>query len=362
MPDAGERAQVAAGAGISVESCHPQTEAGEMTVNWGIIGMGDIAIRVTAPAMAQAKNNRLVAVMRRDLNRAKELARELGVPKAYGTIEEVLKDDEIDAVYVATPLYAHASQTIQAAEHGKHVLCEKPMAMNAEEGERMVRACEADGVKLMVCYYQRFNRRHQKIKELLEAGEIGQVTAARLTFSSLRPDDPESWRQKPELSGGGNLMDCGSHCVDLLRYFTGEIVQVSALVDTIAFSYPVDDTATMLLKLDNGSHAVVNTHWSTLMPDEQESSSLAIYGTAGTILSGPLHEKFSRGTLKLMTATEQTEYHFDESTHVPMLEAFAASVEHDEAVPVTGQDGVMVSRIIEAAYQSAREGRAISME
>ena len=333
-----------------------------MTVNWGIIGMGDIAIRVTAPAMGQAENNRLVAVMRRDLNRARVLAEEFGAPKAYGTVEEVLKDEEVDAVYVATPLYAHASQTIQAAEHGKHVLCEKPMAMSAEEGERMVQACDANGVKLMVCYYQRFNRRHRKIKELLEAGEIGQVTAARLTFSSLKREDSESWRQNPELSGGGNLMDCGSHCVDLLRYLIGEVTQVSALVDTIAFSYPVDDTATMLLKLDNGCHAVVSTHWSTLITDEEESSALAIYGTGGTILSAPLHEKFSRGTLKLMTGTQQAEYHFDESTHVPMLEAFAASVEHGGPVPVSGHDGVVVSRIIEAAYQSAREGRAISIE
>ena len=333
-----------------------------MTVKWGILGMGDIAIRVTAPAMAQAKNNRLVAVMRRDLNRARALAEEFGVPKAFGTVDEVLRDDDIDAVYIGTPVHAHVSQTIQAAEHGKHVLCEKPMAMSAEEGERMVRAYDASGVKLMVCYYQRFNRRHRKIKELLEAGEIGQVTAARLTFSSLKPDDPESWRQKPELSGGGNLMDCGSHCVDLLRYLVGEVTQVSALVDTNAFSYPVDDTATMLLKLDNGCQAVVSTHWSTLIPDEQESSSLAIYGTGGTILSSPLHDKFSRGTLKLMTGTQQTEYHFDESTHVPMLEAFAASIEHDEPVPVTGRDGVIVSRVIESAYRSASEGTSVSID
>ena len=239
-----------------------------MTVNWGIVGMGDIATRVTAPAMAEASNNRLVVVMRRDLDRARELARESGAPRAYGTVGEVLEDDEIDAVYVATPAHAHAGQTIQAAEHGKHVLCEKPMALNAEEGERMVQACDANGVKLMVRYYQRFNRRHRKIKELLNAGEIGRVTAVRLNFSSFNPDEPGAWRQAPELGGGGNLMDCGSHCVDLIRYMVGEVTQVSAMVDTLAFDYPVDDTATMLLKLDGGAQAVVTTHWSTLIPDD----------------------------------------------------------------------------------------------
>lgn len=333
-----------------------------MTVNWGIIGMGDIATRATAPAMAQASNNRLVAVMRRDLDRARELARESGAVRAYGTVDDLLEDDEVDAVYVATPLHAHACQTIQVAEGGKHVLCEKPMALNAEEGEQMVQACDANGVKLMVCYYQRFNRRHQKIKDLLDAGEIGRVTAVRLNFSSLNPDEPGAWRQAPELGGGGNLMDCGSHCVDLIRFLVGEVTQVSALVDTLAFGYPVDDTATMLLKLDNGSQAVVSTHWSTLIPDDQESAALAIYGTEGTILSAPLHEKLSRGTLRVLTAKGETEYHFEQSAHVAMLEAFADSVEHDTPLPMTGRDGVIVSKVIAAAYESAAQGRAVNIE
>ena len=144
-----------------------------------------------------------------------------------------------------------------------------------------------------------------------------------------------------------------------LRYLVGEVTVVSALVSTIAFDYDVDDTATMLLEMEGGAHAVVSSHWSTLIPDRQESSVLAIYGTGGTILSTPLQDKFSRGSLKLMTGTQQTEYHFEESTHVQMLEAFAASIERDEPVPITGQDGVAVSKVIAAAYQSAREGRAV---
>ena len=333
-----------------------------MTVNWGIIGMGDIADRVTAPAMCQAEHNRLVAVMRRDPKKAEELARKHGVAKHYGSVDEIIQDDEIDALYIATPVHAHAAQTIQAAENGKHVLCEKPMAMNPQEGERMIAACEANGVKLMVCYYQRFNRRHQRIKEWIAAGAIGQVTAARMSFSGFLPEDPTSWRQKPELSGGGNLMDCGSHCVDLLRYLVGEITQVSALVDTLAFDYAVDDTATMLLKFESGAHATVSSHWSTLMPDQDEGSTLAIYGTKGTILSAPLHDKQSRGTLKLLTATEQAEFHFEQSTHVAMLEAFAASIERDEPVPIPGQDGLRVSKIVAAAYESAKVGKAITIE
>lgn len=331
-------------------------------VSWGIIGMGDIADRVTAPAMAQARNNRLVAVMRRDLKRAEELAHKHGAAKSYDDVEELLRDGELDSVYVATPVHLHAQQTIKAAEHGKHVLCEKPMALNVAEAERMVAACDANSVKLMVCYYQRFNRRHQKIRELIKAGAVGRVTAVRVCFSSYSPVNPASWRQNPELSGGGNLMDCGSHCVDLLRFLVGDVSQVGAYVDTLAFSYPVDDTATMLLRLDCGAHAVVSAHWSTLMPDEDDASSLAIHGTDGTIFSSPLHDKFSRGTLRLATRTERTEYRYEQSTHVALLEAFAASIEGGAPVPVSGRDGLAVSRVIAAAYESARTGRIVPVD
>jgi predicted dehydrogenase len=332
-----------------------------MAVNWGIIGMGDIADRVTAPAMSEAADSRLVAVMRRDLAKAEELARKHGVPRAYGSVEELVQDDDVHAVYVSTPVYVHAEQTIRSAESGKHVLCEKPMAMDVQEAQRMIDACDANDVKLMVCYYQRFNRRHRKIKELIGSGTIGQVTAARVNMSGLLSDNPEAWRQKPELGGGGNLMDCGSHAVDLLRYLVGEVTQVSALVDTLAFDYAVDDTATMLLKFDGGAQGVVTSHWSTLIPDPNESSSLAIFGTAGTITSAPLHDKHSRGTLKVLTENEQAEYHFQGSTHVAMLQAFAASIERGELVPVTGYDGLRVSKVIAAAYESSRSGRAVSV-
>ncbi len=330
-----------------------------MALNWGIIGMGDIADRVMAPAMAQACNNRLVAVMRRDRKKAEELAHKHGAQRSYGSVQEILCDDGIDAVYIATPVSCHANQTIEAAEHGKHVLCEKPMAMTVEEAEAMVTACEAHNVKLMVCYYQRFNRRHQQIRKLLQTEAIGQVTALRLSFCSLGRDDPTSWRQDPAIGGGGNLMDCGSHCVDLLRFLVGEPHAVSAFVDTLAFSYPVDDTATMLLKLESGAHAVISAHWSTLVPGEQDSSSLAIYGTEGAIYSAPLHDKHSRGTLKLMTRSEQRQYCFEQSTHVALLEAFAGSIEADSQAPISGYDGLRASQIIAAGYESARSGRVV---
>ena len=332
-----------------------------MPMKWGIIGMGDIADKVMAPAMTNSDEHELFAVMRRDPILAEELGRKHGASKIYTNLEDLLNDESIDAVYVATPVYLHKEQTIMAANYGKHVLCEKPMAMNASEGRDMVKACYENQVKLMLCYYQRFNRRHQKIKELLETGEIGQVTAVRITNCTYKPAGTDEWRQQPDISGGGNLMDVGSHCVDLLRYLFGEISSVSSLVDTLAFDYPVDDTATMLLELSGSIHAVVSTHWSALIPDTKHSSELSIYGTKGTIVSTPMVDKFSKGSLMLMTENQRSEFQYEESTHKQMLEAFAQGIDGSGPVPITGEDGVAVSQVIDSAYKSAIEGKKIDI-
>jgi len=332
-----------------------------MVIKWGIIGMGDIADKVMAPAMSRSDHHQLDAVMRRDPLLAKELGYKHGAKKIYTDLEQILNDSDIDAVYIATPVHLHKEQTIMAASYGKHVLCEKPMAMNASEAKDMVKACDENGVKLMLCYYQRFNRRHQKIRQLIMGDEIGQITATRITYCNYKPGNPNEWRQRPEISGGGGLMDVGSHCVDLLRYLFGEVVSVSALVDTLAFNYAVDDTATMLLELSGPIHAVVSTHWSALIPDIQNSSELSIYGTKGTIISSPTNDKFSRGSLNILKGNQKSEFHFEESTHEQMLNDFYKSVMDSEPISITGEDGVEVSKVIDAAYLSSVEGRKINI-
>jgi predicted dehydrogenase len=124
-----------------------------MTIRWGIIGAGDIARKQTARAIGVAQNSRLLAVMRRDLSAARAFAAEFGAPRAYDRVEALLADPEIDAVYIATPVHAHAEQTLAAARAGKHVLVEKPMALSTAECRAMVAACRAAGVRLMVCYW-----------------------------------------------------------------------------------------------------------------------------------------------------------------------------------------------------------------
>jgi predicted dehydrogenase len=330
-------------------------------VRWGIVGAGDIADRVMTPALRDSPRGDLVAVARRDQAAAEAFAERHGARRAYTSVEGLCDDPEVDAVYVATPVDRHCPDTLAAAARGKHVLCEKPMALNVAEGERMRAACAEAGVQCMVCFYQRFNARHRQIKALLDAGAIGRVTAARMNFSGRSPDRPGAWRQDPARAGGGCYMDNASHCVDLLRYFFGEIISVSALVDTLAARYPVEDTATSLLRLANGVHAVVTSYWSTDDPDVERNSLLEILGTDGAIVSTPLHDKFSRGRLVVATRSGERSYSYDESTHVAVLEEFAEALAAGRPPAITANDGVAALRVVEAVYESSRVGRAIRL-
>jgi 1,5-anhydro-D-fructose reductase (1,5-anhydro-D-mannitol-forming) len=336
-----------------------------MTIRWGIIGAGKIAERQMVTAIAQAPDQHLAAVMKRDRAQAQRFAEQQGVPRFYDSVAGLLADPAINAVYVATPPHLHAEHTIQAANAGKHVLCEKPLALNSGAAQAMIAACRANGVQLMVCYYQRYNTRHQQIKQLLTAGAIGQVTAARLNFSDYFPPTPGYWHHDPAISGGGPLMDLGVHCIDLLRYLCGEVTAVTALVDTLAAPSPVEDTATLLLKLANGAQAVITSHWGTASFEPQQSNGLEINGTLGTIQAAPISAKDSSGTLRLLTAAGVQDFSVAPGgvrPHVALLTAFANALANNTPAPIPGEEGLAGLRVIETAYQSAQNGRLIRID
>jgi predicted dehydrogenase len=333
-------------------------------LSWGILGAGTIADRQMAPAIRLARDQRLVAVMRRDGEAAWAFAAKHGAARAYASAEALLADGQVHAVYVATPPDTHAKYTILAARRGKHVLCEKPMALSVDQARQMIDACGAQGVQLMVCHYQRFNARHQQIKRLLEAGAVGRVTAARVGFFSDYPPQPGAWHHDPQISGGGPLMDLAPHCVDLLRYLCGPVTEVRAMVDTLASRSAVEDTATLLLRLENGAQAVVTTHWSTANHDPEHLNSIEIYGTHGTILAAPIQAKDSSGSLRLITVEGIQDFPVARGgprPHVALLEAFGQALKSSQPVPVPGQEGLAGLAVIEAAYRSAREGRAVRL-
>ncbi len=333
-----------------------------MTINWGIIGFGAIADKCTAQAMIDASGSNLVSLMRRNMDKAREYAEKYEVPKYFGTIDEVLNDDEVDAVYIATPIGPHHDQTIWAAEAGKHVLVEKPMAVSVKECQEMIDACEARNVKLMVCFYQRFNGLHQKMKQLLADGLLGRLCAARIQFTQYYPYSLEHWRYDPAQSGGGTVMDTASHCIDTLRFLLGrKVVEVGGFADNFMFNGPVDDTSSMILKFEDGMHAVITSHFSSPDWDQSAVNVVEVYGEKGVMISSPINHKQSGGELRWNVGEGWERYRTEQSTHIALLDAFATCIETDGESPVPGIEGLVNMQIIECLYESSRTGRFVKL-
>lgn len=226
------------------------------TVRFGVIGCGQIAFDRVMPALEMATNCELAALSDPDAERLERAKTRFGVSAGYASVEELLADDAVQAVYIATPNFMHCEQTVAAAKAGKHILCEKPMALNAAEGQRMVEAADEAGVKLMAAYMTLFNPAYQAAKRLVDSGVLGDIVAMRGRHSyPMNPDSISpagAWRLDPE-HGGGPLLDVGVYSIFTLRDLTGQrpvVVSATGSVrrlhgktryDSIVFSFLTED-------------------------------------------------------------------------------------------------------------------------
>ena len=250
-------------------------------VNFGVIGAGGIAYRKTIPGMLKAGNCRLVAVM--DPVNVEQIAGAFNVPRAYTNEAELLADREVEAVYIASPVNCHARQIRMAAEAGKHVLCEKPLARNGKEAKVAVAACRRYKVFLQEGYMMKFHGAHVKIKELIAEGRLGTIVYIRAQLSCWYPKIKGAWRQDPKTGGGGALIDMATHLYDLLEYFAGPIRRIVARIGNLVQDYKSEDAATTLLEFQSGAHATVDCFFC--IPDEASRTRLEIYGSQGAILT-----------------------------------------------------------------------------
>jgi len=322
-----------------------------MTLRWGIIGAGGIAHRRTMSAINVAENNKLQALMVRDLERARKLAEEHGVPSYYDSVDGVLTDPEVDAVHVATPVYLHCDHVIRAAEHGKHVLCEKPMAMNVDECKRMMEACHQNGVKLEICFLLRFHPQYREIKQLIENGDLGQIIQARCSLLKWYTIEEGLWRRDPARAGGGVLMDMGPHAIDLLSYLLGDVSMVTAFIDSRIGGWKVEETATVLMQTKTGVHVIAST--SFVIP--HDGSMLEIYGSKGTVL-------ITGGKVRIYIGDDVRELSgTSENLYTLQVEHFVRYINGKEDPVAPGMAGLKNIQIISAAYESARTGRIVSI-
>jgi predicted dehydrogenase len=318
------------------------------TLNWGLIGAGDIARKRIAPALRDAENCNFVAVSRAREELAEEFAKEFGAKKWFAKWEDLLADDEIEAVYIATPVFLHAAQAIAAAERGKHVLCEKPMALSAAECDAMIAACRANNVKLGIAYYRRFYPVIIRAKELIAGGRLGKISFAQVNafeYFNPTPDHPRYWFLEKSKSGGGPMMDFGCHRIEVLTNLFGEVKELKSIVSNAVFGREVEDTAAALFQFENGTCANLTvTHAA-----REAQDTLDIFGTEGSI-----HIPVLNGAeIKIRTgAEEKTEFHAPAANiHQPLIEDFADAVLNDRQPIVSGETGREVARLEEEIYQ-----------
>jgi predicted dehydrogenase len=316
-------------------------------VGWGLIGCGDIARKRVAPALRDLENCELIAVSRADAARAEAFAREFGAGRWHAGWRELVADPEVEAVYVATPVHLHAEQTIAAMDAGKHVLCEKPMALSVAECERMNAAANANGVRLGVAYYRRFYPVVERVRALLSSGEIGKAVVAQLNaFERFEPgpEHPRRWLIEKESAGGGPMFDFGCHRIEVLLNLFGRIEAVRGLTSNVVFEREVEDTACALLKFERGTQAVLSvTHAA-----REAQDTLEVFGSDGSVRVEVLNE----GRLRIRTAGgEREEFHPPHTNlHQPLIDDFTRAVSEGRPPRVDGTVGQAVSEVLELIY------------
>ncbi len=345
-------------------------------LKWGILAAGGIADRRMLPAMKKFSGAQIVAVMDSDITAAKRVASKYGIDNYYDKAEELLAHKEIDAVYIASPVYCHKDQAMMAADAGKHILLEKPIALNAEQAQEIVDYCRKKNVRLAAGFMMRFATMHRKIKEMLDEGAIGQLVYTDAQFTCWYPEIEGAWRQYKNQSGGGALMDMGMHLVDLTQYLTGsKITSVAAFIENIRFSYEVEDSSSLLVRYDNGMIGNLNAYFN--IPDSAARWQISFFGTRGRIIGETTIGQEDGGRLLVISEDKEKEYNAQQDVSVAKeeiisgeygdlfefeLESFTDSVINGEPFVCDAQQAVYCHKVTDAAYRSAADNKFINVE
>ncbi|HLN13632.1 MAG TPA: Gfo/Idh/MocA family oxidoreductase [bacterium] len=325
-----------------------------MTLGWGIIGTGGFAGSAVAPAInALGDRGTLVAAVSRDRGRADEFAAKHGAARAYTAYEDLLRDPGVQIIYISTPNAQHAEQAIAAARAGKHVLCEKPLALTSAEARRVVEEFAKAGLKLGTHFQTRHHTAFVETKRLLEERAIGDVILVQVEISPgaapLR-----GWRTEPSLAGLGVINNLGVHAYDLLRYLLGSEVREVVALTNVGRTQELERMAVALLRFENGVLAYVNANQNVpfYQPD------IAIYGTSGRIVGADCTRPFRDGELRIVTeAGERVTKHTSRDAVVRSVAAFNTAVAENREPNASGVDGWRNVQVTEALIASAREGR-----
>jgi predicted dehydrogenase len=335
-------------------------------VRIGVLGTGAIVREFHLPALLQNPRAEVVAGGNLHAASLESLASEHAIKKTYTDLDQMAEDSGIDAVVNALPNYLHAPITIKMLHAGKHVLCEKPMAMTVAEAQAMVQAADVAGRKLMIAHPWRASQAYRWLRGVVEAGALGTVFKVRAHAVLARGGPlPSSWFVRPELAGGGALADIGVHSIDTIAYVFGDRprpVKVFARTATHFQPIAVEDTATAIVEYDDGMTAVIEAGWHHAFATSPHGA-MELFGTQGYARTFPAEVRHApEGVWQSdWPAAAMPTSHIDMEMYSAQINYFLDCVVHDAPPLCDGRRGLMDMRVLEAAYQSARSGESVSV-
>jgi predicted dehydrogenase len=287
------------------------------TINWVVAGVGDIARRRVIPAIQAERRSALYGLVTRNAAKAEEYSG----ARTWPTVEAALEDSAIDVIYIALPVAMHAGAAIAALRAGKHVLCEKPMAMNYAESQRMVAEANASGRIFGVSYYRRLYPKLLRARQLIAQGAIGQPVLVEANCHSWLPDAERGWLRDPVLAGGGPLYDIASHRIDAMNFLFGKPEQACGMLSNAVHRVPVEDSATALIRYPGGIHGVVDVRWNSRVSRDQ----FRVVGVEGELgldsLNGPelrINDRSASGRVEMLPTHA--------NVHYPLVLNFAGAI------------------------------------
>lgn len=323
-------------------------------VRFGVAGFGLHAVKRLMPGFAIARNCRVTALTRRDLEHARESAREFGIEHAFTSTAELCASPNVDAVFIATPDALHLSDVLEAVRHGKPVLVEKPMAMNAAEARQMVEAARVAGVMLGVAHVMRFEESVRWFRERVASGAIGKPVLARAAFVAPLEGSARTWINDPHLATGGPLADIGVHCLDTLRYVLGEEVESVMAQAQYDSHWMVEASGTALFRFAGGTLATMSVSarapYQTLLEVIGEDGMLSAVNALN--VEHPVTLEFRRG----FDLVEKREV-MNDRAYTTQVEAFAAAVEERRPFEIPGEEGLQNQQILDAIFRSAKSDK-----
>jgi xylose dehydrogenase (NAD/NADP) len=329
------------------------TSDASRSIRWGVMSTANIGRAAVNPAIQTSSNGSLVAVASRDLARAEAFAAAHGIPTAYGSYEALLGDENVDAVYIPLPNSMHHPWVIRATQAGKHVLCEKPLALSAAECVEMEAAARDNDVLLMEAFMYRFHPRMERVVEMVRGGAVGELKAIRSSFT-FRLRSQDNIRLDPDL-GGGALMDVGCYCVNVSRTAVGEEpTMVQATADWT--NRGVDEFLAGMMRFPSGAVALFDCALTM-----ERSESFEVAGTDGylTIPAAFLPGKGDVDFTEVRGREPPTSHDVPGADEYQlMVEHFASCVLNGEAPRYPVSEAAANMRVIEALYRSARAGGA----